>query len=42
MSQQDPYINRPLPHLIGTPAFYQTDDVGLVEELSGSIFISMP
>lgn len=32
---QDPYISRPLPYIIGSQAFYQDDDVGLVDEPSG-------
>ncbi|KAK2176941.1 hypothetical protein NP493_628g00024 [Ridgeia piscesae] len=31
---KDPYLSRPLPHLIGTPAFLQSDDIGLIEETS--------
>ncbi|ELT97183.1 hypothetical protein CAPTEDRAFT_196064 [Capitella teleta] len=30
----DPYIGRSLPYIIGTQAFYQDDDVGLVDEPS--------
>ena len=33
---QDPYITRSLPYVIGTPAFMQDDDVGLVEMPSGT------
>ncbi|XP_064652229.1 WASH complex subunit 2-like [Lineus longissimus] len=31
---KDPYAHRPLPHLIGSPAFMQEDDVGIAEEFS--------
>jgi len=30
---QDPYVIRPLPHLIGSRAFYQDDDVGIGDML---------
>lgn len=34
---QDPYINRLLPLLIGTPKFMEDDCVGLAEEESGTV-----
>lgn len=36
---QDPYIGRSLPYIIGTQAFYQDDDVGLVDEPSGILIV---
>ncbi|XP_052085774.1 WASH complex subunit 2-like isoform X2 [Mytilus californianus] len=32
LEAKDPYINRPLPYLIGTPNFMSNEDVGLEEE----------
>ena len=32
---QDPYVTRPLPHLIGSHGFHQEDDVGVGDLLSG-------
>ncbi|XP_014677776.1 PREDICTED: WASH complex subunit FAM21-like [Priapulus caudatus] len=29
LEAKDPYVHRPLPHIIGTPAFAQDEDVGL-------------
>ncbi|KAI0228495.1 WASH complex subunit 2C [Lamellibrachia satsuma] len=34
LEPKDPYLSRPLPYLIGTPAFQQSDDIGLVEQPS--------
>lgn len=34
VNYQDPYIHRPLPLVIGTPAFAQDDEVGLGDILS--------
>ena len=35
---QDPYLHRPLPHLIGSVNFMHDENVGLIEESGESIF----
>ncbi|BFZ11316.1 hypothetical protein BsWGS_14354 [Bradybaena similaris] len=34
LEAKDPYVNRPLPFLIGTPQFMEDDNVGLLDESS--------
>ena len=41
LEAKDPYLHRPLPYLIGSQAFAQDDDVGLIDLPSGKLKINM-
>ena len=39
LEAKDPYALRPMPYLIGTSGFFQTDDVGIGEFESEGVFV---
>ena len=41
LEAKDPYALRPMPYLIGTSGFFQSDDVGIAEFESEGVFVWM-